>query len=145
MAYRVVDTSEWTAAQLDPYWPDIFGAMMSLKAKMPEDASYCAMLVTWARMQRKLWLVLNDDAFVAFAMTEMETLAATGKRLVTLKDLSGENALEAAQELCAALEAYAVSEGATFGQIVGRKGWERYAKAFGYEVASVTLRKVVER
>lgn len=139
-----MDTSEWTAAQLDPYWPEIFAAMVSLKAKLPDDASYCALLVTWARMQRKLWLVLDGEQFVAFAMTEIETMAATGKRVVILKDLAGDGALNAAKELCEALEAYAVSEGASFGQIVGRKGWERYAKAFGYEVASVTLRKKVD-
>jgi len=145
MAYRVVDTSEWTAAQLDPYWPEIFAAMMKLKAKLPEDASYCAMLVTWARLQRKLWLVLDDDRFVAFAMTEIETMAATGKKAVTLKDLAGYGALKAAKEICETMEAYAASEGASIGQLVGRDGWRGFAKKFGYEVASVTLRKVVER
>lgn len=144
MAYKVVDTSGWLPHQLDPYWPDIFAAMVKLKAKLPDDVSYSILLAFWANGRRKLWLVLDDnDAFMAFAMTEIETNLATGKRFVTLKDMAGDGVIAARAEICAALEKYADSEGIEDRRIHGLPAWAKVTAPFGYEPHTITLRKLV--
>lgn len=145
MTYKVVDTSNWTAARLDPYWPEIFAAMMKLRDRLPDDISYSVLLSCWAHRTRKLWLVLDEnDRFMAFVTTEVETLLATGERVVILKDCAGEGVLKAADEICAALEGYADMERIRIRRFTGREGWKVPAGRHGYKVASVILEKVVE-
>lgn len=146
LTYKVVDTSDWTAARLDPYWPEIFAAMMKLKAKLPDDISISILLVTWGTQRRKLWLILDEnDRFKAFGMTEVEINLATGERLVTLKDLAGDGIIAAREEICAAFEAYADREGINDRRIYGLPAWSRVTGPLGYEPHAMTLRKVVER
>lgn len=145
MAYKVVDTSGWTAAQLDPYWPEIFAAMMKLKARFPDDQSISVLMSSWAHRTRKLWLVLDEnDAFMAFVSTEIETLMATGERVAILKDCAGVGVLKAADEICAALEAYADRERIRIRRFTGREGWKLPAQKHGYKVTSVIFEKVVD-
>lgn len=144
MAIRVVDTSSWLPHQLDLYWPDIFAAMATLKAKLPDDVSYSILLATWANGRRKLWLILDDERFVAFAMTEIETNLATGKRFFVLKDMAGEGAIAAREELCTALEASAASEGITDIRINGLPGWAKVTASFGYKPHTTLLKKMVD-
>ncbi len=143
MTIKVLDTSGWQPWQLDPYWPEIFAAMMKLKAKLPDDISISVLLAFWAQGRRKLWLILDDDRFLAFGMTEIETNLATGKRFVTLKDMAGEGVVAAHEEICTALEAYADSEGIEDRRIQGLDAWKRPTKPHGYETHSILLRKVV--
>ena len=128
--------------QLDVYWPEIFAAMVKLKAKLPDDVSYSVLLSCWHSGRRKLWLVLDGDAFLAFAMTEIETNLATGKRFVTLKDMAGAGVIKARAEICAALEAYADSEGITDKRILGLDAWREVTKPYGYKTHSIFLKKV---
>lgn len=139
---KIVDTSGWLPHQLDPYWPEIFAAMMKLKAKLPDDVSLSILLAFWANGRRKLWLVLDDSgAFMAFAMTEIETNLATGKRFVTLKDMAGDGVIQARAEICAALEAYAASEGIEEKRIQGLPAWAKVTAPFGYEPTTTILKK----
>lgn len=145
MTYKVVDTSEWPAARLDPYWPEIFAAMTKLKARFPDDQSYSVLLSSWVAGRRRLWLVLDqDDKFMAFLTTEIETLVATGDRVVILKDCAGDGVLKAADDICAALEAYADAERIRIRRFTGRDGWKVPAGKHGYKVVSVILEKVVD-
>lgn len=144
MTVRVVDTTGWMPWQIDVYWPEIFAAMAALKAKLPDEVSYSVLLSCWHSGRRKLWLVLNDDAFMAFAMTEIETNLATGKRFVTLKDMAGAGVIKARAEICAALEAYAASEGITDKRIQGLPAWGKVTAAYGYEPSTTILRKRVD-
>lgn len=141
---KIVDTTGWLPHQLDLYWPEIFAAMVKLKTKLPDDISYSVILSVWHSGRRKLWLVLDDnDAFMAFAMTEIETNLATGKRFVTLKDMAGDGVIAARAEICAALEKYADSEGIGDRRIHGLLPWARVTAPFGYEPHTITLRKLV--
>lgn len=142
MTVKVVDTSSWLPFQLDPYWPDIFAALLKLKAKCPEQVSISYLIAQWASGKRKLWLVLDEaDKFMAFAMTEVELNLATGRKFVTLKDMAGEGVIQAKDEICAALEAYAKSEGITDMFIQGLEPWKRVTKQHGYAVQTVFLKK----
>jgi hypothetical protein len=144
MPIKIVDTTGWLPHQLDLYWPQIFAAMVKLKTKLPDDISYSVILSVWHSGRRKLWLVLDDnDAFMAFAMTEIETNLATGKRFVTLKDMAGDGVIAARAEICAALEKYADSEGIGDRRIHGLLPWARVTAPFGYEPHTITLRKLV--
>jgi hypothetical protein len=143
---KVVDTQSWLPHQLDPYWPEIFAAMMKLKAKLPDDISYSVLIAMWANGRRKLWLILDDDGgFLAFAMTEVETNLATGRQQLVLKDCAGEGVILARDALCEALETYAASEGITDTRINGLLPWAKVTKPLGYDIHSVMLRKTVER
>lgn len=145
MTYKVVDTSEWPAARLDPYWPEIFAAMIKLKERFPDDQSLSVLLSCWAHRSRKLWLVLDEnDRFMAFISTEIEVLIATGERVVILKDLAGDGVLRAADEICAALEAYADKERIRIRRFTGREGWKNAAGKHGYKPTAVIFEKVVD-
>lgn len=143
MAVQVVDTTGWMPWELDAYWPDIFSAMIKLKAKLPDKVSYSVLLSCWHSARRKLWLVLDEDnKFLAFAMTEVETNLATGKRFVTLKDMAGEGVIKARAEICAAMEAYADNEGIEDKFIQGLPAWAKVTASFGYEPSMIFLKKV---
>jgi hypothetical protein len=87
-----------------------------------------------------LWLVLDGGDLCGAIVTEIETWPT--KTVATLTLCGGEGVLRGIGEGLPAIEEWAKAWGAAEMHVHGRPGWARSLKSSGYEVATVTLRKV---
>jgi hypothetical protein len=139
---RVYDTTGWSLVQVAPYFAQVIDLFDKLHRKMPADVTVESLYGEWVRGDKKLWLVVDDaENVVAFAMTKMQVVQATGLRIGTLMDLAGENVETWAAPLCDALEGWAREGGAHLAAVEGRPGWERILRRFGYKPFAVLMRK----
>jgi len=142
---KVVPTQDWSWEQLSPYTRDITAAMKKLAGKFPDDVSVEHLGKEIVLGKRQLWLVLdNDDRFISFCLTQMHTIEATGKKIVTLTSHAGEEGLSCVPEMCRVIEAYAKEQGADMTAAEGRRGWSRELKKRGYTEYAVIFRKPID-
>ncbi len=144
MAFEVVNVSRKPFEYLEPHLPAFFAALDKLIARYPDDITRDEVLIECDSGERTLWFIFEDGKFLSFAMTKDRKITSTGIRVAKLCDLAGERALEAADEICEALEGWADAIEAPIRDIEGRVGWGRELKKRGYEVHAVLYRKKVE-
>ena len=141
MALEVIDTSDWTLERILPFVGDVISQFQRLSDRFPDDTSPAWLWNEWISGRRKLWLVLEDGAFKACALTHINVMQSSGKKEAVLLDLAGPGIAEYADELNRALEDWARREGADFCSVIGRRGWERMLKSYGYRTQTVVYRK----
>lgn len=139
---RVVNTSEWTQEQIAAYGRDITAAFQKLVRRYPDDVTVESLFQDCVTGAKQLWLILDDDSFMALVMTRLITTPA-GTKLLTACDASGRGWKKWFDALADTLEAHAEEIGA-IPQWEGRIGWGKaVAEKRGYRPEAVLYRKVV--
>lgn len=119
-------------------WPEV--EPLLLKATIREHGRFTPRdIYRWVvKDEQQLWVVTQSGRVLAAGMVRFWT-HPTGKKASCWHLLGGERAREWA---AAAFEAWSREcrlQGVTEMHIVGRKGWLKYVKPFGFELASVVL------
>ena len=92
--------------------------------------------------RKQLWIVVEGNIVIASIVTEIATYPR--KKVVRILMIGGDRLTEWGRDLHATLEKWAKRIGANSIEIIGRKGWERLMKEFGYKAAYTYLKKEVE-
>ena len=143
MTYRIEHHAGGRIEPIAPYLSDILVQLGRLVRRFPDGCTLDALFAEYLLGRRALWLVIAEDGkLAAVAMTHLRTVDATGAKVATLSDLAGSNVSDFAEDLCAAMEAWARDNGATVRQIEGRPGWAKLLARYGYRPHAVTYRKV---
>lgn len=134
-------TTDWPLERLAVYGPQITAAMRKLVERFPDDFTVKGLMGDLISGKAQLWLILDDDdAFMAFVMTEIRVNEATGHRHLVLSELAGEGG-EGVVEMITPIEQWAVGQGITDIRPVGREGWKRALRKMGYRVDICLFRK----
>lgn len=142
MTFNVVNTTGWKFEQLGRYTPQITEAMHRLCGKFPDDMTPTSLVQEIAAGVQQLWLVLDDkDEFVAFCLTQVSNVDATGKKVVTLTNMAGDLGLDCADDMCRVIEQWAWDQGAHMTAAIGSRAWGRRLKSQGYDEFAVIFRK----
>lgn len=131
-----------TGAEMAPYWPPIVACLQRYVARFPDYETVNNILHHCASGRRQLWLILDEsERAVCVLITEIVQLDATGHKRLILYELAGKRALEA-QHLLPEVEQWAVkTHGVTEAEVIGRKGWSKFAQAAGYRPKAIIFRK----
>lgn len=89
--------------------------------------------------QKQLWIVA-DESIRCAAVTSV-THSMYGRHLARIICLAGDGMDEWLSEILDVIEPWAKSHGCEFIEAVGRKGWERAAKKFGYRHSYTVIQK----
>lgn len=139
MTFRIVENPSW--ADLQHYGAELYEAMQKLTDRFPHDMTVRGLLEELLRGEKRLWLILEEGRFVAFALTNIRTVEATGAKIAELVDLAGERVTEYAEPLFQALIDWSDREGATVDAVTGRDGWRKLLGKYGFKVYAVTYRR----
>lgn len=140
MALRIEITSAWPWERLAPYGKDITAAFQKLVDRFPNDVTVASLAMDCLTGARQLWLILDEDRFVSFVMTELRTVEATGHKMLAITSFAGEEGATTVP-LIAEIEAWGRENGALESTIVGRRGWTRPLAEQGYKADAVLFRK----
>lgn len=141
---KIVLTDGWTKEQAEHYREDVFGAFGKLVEERPLDLTVPFLVWTVCRdgERNNLWLVLDDDdRFLSFFMTRIETCDATQVRSVKVLNMAGEGGRASVEAIAEAVTPWAKERGATQAYIEGRDGWWPALKANGFTRDAVQYRK----
>jgi hypothetical protein len=139
---KVELTTDWPAERFAPYGPAITAAMTKLADKFPDDCTLESLAKECIDGAQQLWLILDDDdGFVSFCMTNIKTIDATGKKIVTLTNMAGERWAECADAMVAAIHPWCDEVGADLTSSIGSRAWLRALKKHGYYEYAVILRR----
>lgn len=139
---RVEQTTDWPPEKFAHYGPAVTAAMRKLADKFPDDCTLESLAEECIAGEQQLWLVLDDDGgFISFCMTNIKTVTATGKKIVTLTNMAGERWAECADAMVAAIHPWCDEIGADLTSAMGSRAWLRALKKFGYYEYAVILRR----
>jgi hypothetical protein len=137
----VENVSKWALDDLAPYMTDVVTQMGRLAKRFPEDCTTASIFHEIYSGNRALWLIREGETFVAMAMSHIRTINATGAKIATLTDLAGDRVAEYAEQLCAAVEAWADENQCVVKEVQGREGWKPLLARHGYRPHTVIYRK----
>ncbi|MEN5279012.1 hypothetical protein ABE527_18960 [Brucella sp. TWI432] len=141
MAMKIINTQDWTIDQIAPYGRDLTAAMRRLCEKYPDDLTVEILMSGIMSGKNQLWLIFDEnEVFKAFVTTEIYTAEATGKKRLHLCDLGGEGGVYLA-DLVTELEKFALSQGITEIQAMGRIGWQKQLAKHGFQPMVFRYRK----
>lgn len=139
---KVVNTTGWEWEQLSRYTKDVTAAMKKLAVKFPDDCTAESLAQECINGEQQLWLILDDeDGFVSFCMTQIRTIDATGKKMVTLTNMAGEMGLDCADAMCEEIHRYSDEQDADLTATIGSRAWIKPLKKHGYKEYAVILRR----
>lgn len=140
---KIVLTSDWSYDRLAPYTKDITAAMHKLRDRFPREVEVQHLANEIISGKRQLWLILNDDdSFISFLLSEIQTNDATGLKTLVLPSFAGEQGTETVH-LIGAVEAWGREQGCDECIPYGRWGWKRAMEKEGYEMHMVIYRKTL--
>ncbi len=139
--YHIVNASQWPLDQLAPHMSEVLREMGRLAKRYPKDVTTAALFQEFLSGKKTLWLVLDEWAFVAMAMTTVKTVDSTGTRVFTLCDLAGRDVTKFADDLTTAMEDSAAQNDCSIIAVEGRAGWEKFLKPRGYRPHAILFRK----
>jgi hypothetical protein len=142
MTFKVINTTTWSYEQIAPYGKAITAAMKKLADKFPDDMTVESLAQECMTGSQQLWLILDEnDAFVSFCLTQIRTVDSTGKKVVTLTNMAGDEGLKVAGAMCDAIHAWSDEIGADLTAAVGSRAWGRVLKERGYREYAVIFRR----
>lgn len=142
MTIALHNTQDWPADKVMGYGPDLTAAMFKLRDRFPNDISVPVLMQDIVSGARQLWLVLDDEAFVSFVLTEIKTIVATSHKVVVVTDVAGGGGPEQCS-LMPTIEEWARDIGAREVRLVGRLGWRKALAREGYQVDLMTYTKAI--
>lgn len=135
MSYKVLLTRDWPVDQFANYGADITAAMRKLAERFPLDVTVEGLARACIAGERDLWVVLDEnDRFVSFCCTSIQTMNDTGVRICYVSSLAGEAGGALVPALCETLIPWAREQGCSHLRPEGRLGWWKHLKPHGFEV-----------
>lgn len=139
---RMENIKTWEPARLEQALPVLFDHLEKIVAARP-DAYTVRWLVDMVKCGiQDLWVVVDDetpDVPLASCITEVMHYKATGRSFCRIIGLGGERLDDVLPFLPELERALGVSKI----EVVGREGWRRKLKAYGYELTMVILTKSI--
>lgn len=144
MTLSIKLTSEMTAEEMTPLWPDIMRCFETYCSRFKDDETVENMLSQCSNGRRQLWIIQDESGRVILApITEIVKIDATGALRFVCAEIGGER-LQEAMPLLSEMERWAAEEkGCTEFELIGRKGWQRLLAPFEYEFAASIYRKTL--
>jgi hypothetical protein len=138
----LVDATNLSEEQMQPYWQDIFNCLQKYCDRYPNEETPQNMINDVMQGYRRMWLVLDEDGKVVLVpITGIETLNATGMKMLLLAECGGSR-LKEAMPLLAEIEHWAKREhGAKQARFYARKGWTAYLEPLGYKAKAIIFEK----
>jgi hypothetical protein len=132
---------EMTWEQVQGHVPAIKGHFEKLAKRFPTDLTVQSLLDHVLAGRRDLWLILDGETLLATACTAIETIDATGIRILRLMDLAGKDIPAWAEPLELAMEAFGKEQNVDYRAVEGRGGWSKVMKHLGYREHARLWRK----
>lgn len=131
---KIVLTNDWSFEKLAPYTKSVTAAMKKLQERFPREVDVGHLANEIISGKRQLWLILNDDdSFMSFVLSEIQTNNATGLKTIVVPTMAGEDG-PASVPLIAEIEKYGLEQGCDKSAVYGRAGWKRSVAKEGYEL-----------
>lgn len=140
MTAVLYNTQEWPFERLAKYGKEITAAAKKLAARFPKDCTIQSLTEDMLSGRYQLWLVLDDERFVLFGLTEIKVNEATGNKTVFIPSLAGDEGV-ASVPLIEGVSEWAKSIGANEVTICGRVGWKKPLAKQGFEADTMLYRK----
>jgi hypothetical protein len=138
---KVELTTGWSPEKFAPYGPAITAAMHRLVERFPRDTTIDHLAQEIIGGRRQLWLIMTDeDEFISFVVTQIQTNDATGLNMFTILSLAGDEG-QSTVPLIGKLEAWAKEQGCDESRVWGRYGWKKPLAQEGYELDVAVFRK----
>lgn len=137
---RIYNTQDWEPERVFRYGPEITAAMKKLVERFPREVTMKSLAEDIISGRQQLWLILEDEEFRSFVLTEIKITPATEIRTVYVTAMAGDNGV-ISTPLIKDIEAWAKAEGATQAKVIGRWGWKRPLAEEGYDMDAVVYRK----
>ena len=139
---KLVDSTQWTAEQMEPHWPAIVACLEKYCARFPMEETPQHIMHDVMNGNRQMWLVLDeDDNVVLVPITAIETHDATGMAQLLLAECGGSR-LKEAMPLLADIEQWAKeNHSAGRARFIARKGWTGYLEPLGYKAKAIIFEK----
>lgn len=118
-------------------WPEVSGFFEEAIEKTKSPLTTGDLRRDVLSGDRQLW-VIRDDEIVAAFLTHINTSYGVSYGVIAFAGGSGH---EDWVEIVEPVSDWLRCEGAQFLEIIGRKGWERPLKKYGFEFAEIKLRK----
>ncbi len=144
---RIVENPGWD--DLQTHGADLYNLMLKMVERFPHDMTIKALLESILPpgpdrpAEKLLWLILEDERLIAYALTSIRTVDATGAKIAELMDLAGERVGAYADPLFAALMEWAQRNDATVAAVTGREGWKPLLAKYGFRPHAYTYRRVM--
>lgn len=135
-------TGDWPFERVAAYGPQITAAMHKLAQRFPRDVNVPALFDEIISGARQLWLILDDEDFKSFMVSEIKDNPFTGNRSLMITSLAGEGGEELVS-LIGDVEAWAAENGIHEVIPAGRKGWGRELAKAGYTLDICLFRKEI--
>lgn len=140
---KIVLTNDWSFEKLAPYTKSVTAAMKKLQERFPREVDVGHLANEIISGKRQLWLILeDDDSFISFLLSEIQTNNATGLKTIVLPSFAGEKGTETVH-LIGAVEDWGREMGCDEVIAYGRWGWKRAMEKEGYEMNMVAFRKTL--
>ena len=137
---RVELTTDWSPERFAPYGADVTAAMRKLRDRFPREVTVEHLAEEIIAGKRQLWLILDDDRFVAFVLTEIQTNDATGLKTLFIPDFAGDQGA-ATVHLIGTIEQWGREQGCDESVLAGRRGWKPSVSREGYREHMTIFRK----
>lgn len=142
MSLSVHNTTGWPAEKLLPYGAEITAAMRKLVERFPRDVTVLHLAQECLAGKKQLWLIMDDDKFVSFVLTEIQVNEATGAKNLLIASLAGDEGA-ATVPLGIELEKWGIENGCTEARTLARKGWTKPLEKHGYKMDMVLFKKPI--
>lgn len=140
MTAKLYNTQDWPFERIAQYGKEITAAAKKLAARFPKDCTLQSLADDMTSGQYQLWLVLDDERFVLFGLTEIKVNPATGNKTVFIPSLAGDEGIES-MPLIEGVSEWAKSIGANEVAFCGRDGWKKPISKYGFKADTRLYRK----
>lgn len=128
---KLYNTSSWNEKKLKPYLGNILIALKKLEGKIPQLSAK----LLWSDIKsgkKELWIIKNNNEFVAIVLTETRQ-NHKGQKSLIVHDYSG-TGLNFISEILSKLQQWLKKNNIKYIEIAGRKGWEKILKEEGFKI-----------
>lgn len=141
---RVELTTTWPRERILAYGPQLTAAMRKLQDRFPREVTVDNLFQEIQTGRRQLWIILDDDdRFVSFVLTNIQTNEATGLKTLLIPSFAGTEGATTVP-LIGALEAWGREQGCDEAQVYGRRGWKPALAKEGYALDLAIYRKTLK-
>lgn len=133
-------TTDWEPERIARYGQQITASMNKMVARFPKDIEIKSLMKEILSGERQLWLILNDEEYVSFVLTEIKHNQATDHRTIMVTVLAGEDGLDSTP-LIEKIEQYGRDKDCHESVVLGRLGWKRTLAKQGYGAELAMFRK----
>lgn len=143
MALVIERTNSWSRERLWPFWPSVLECLQKLVDEFPQEYSLSYIVNEMNEGRRDLWIVHEPDdpePRCILACITRVAVSVVGRRTIEMTECGGERVKDALH-LIQDVERWAAGQGIEHARFVGRPGWYRLLRPYGYARRVETLEK----